>query len=79
MAAAADVSAQVAINVGFEADVAQKLVEAFKATDADHSGFVENDEVCNLLLLLEPPPIKHRERQPCKRTWEAVWAYEAQL
>lgn len=45
MAAASGATAQVAINFGFEADAAQKLVAAFVATDSDKSGFVENDEV----------------------------------
>lgn len=48
MAAASFTSAQVAINFGFEPDAAQKLVAAFETTDADKSGFVENDEVVAL-------------------------------
>ncbi|CAE7370498.1 fim1 [Symbiodinium sp. KB8] len=48
MAAEGGVSAQVAINIGFDADVASKLVAAFKSTDADGSGFVDNHEVVAL-------------------------------
>lgn len=45
MAAEGGISAQVAVNIGFEAEVAAKLVAAFKSTDADASGFVDNHEV----------------------------------
>ena len=48
MAADGTVSTQIAVNVGFTADVAAKLVTAFKTTDADGSGYVENEEVRSL-------------------------------
>ncbi len=54
MAAASGITTQTAINVGFEADAAQKLVAAFLATDTDKSGFVENEEV-RAKDALEPP------------------------
>lgn len=47
-AAAPPVKSSVATKLGFEADVAAKLVTAFKTTDADSSGFVENEEVVAL-------------------------------